>query len=319
MKHKLQSINRTIDRSKLFTQLSDLAISALVSLFIVLIICQTIGTEHVVNSLSFRPSVSLSAIIGDINKVTFVDNPDILPHTRFLGLTALCICIVLASIVAYSIIHSKYRSSKNNAHISEKYQDYFAAVISNIHSNLNDIYTNNNAGTGLRLTKEDISNVNNRTILLAELKGIHSLIKGNEKKRLEDIYFALGFVEELEDKFKSPEWKDRAGAIKETIQFQVKELYPYVFKLVNDSNSTVSQNAILSTIGIAEHPLSVLNEIERPLSKWEQHNILLAVKKLPKHKINQLDAVKVKNDYHQEFLQEINIYFHQNSIHSNLS
>ena len=221
---------------------------------------------------------------------------------------------LISFIFISSIIHSALREDKEvtlEGH-KNKYQSYFAQHISQPSSSVGKLFdAETDANEDVYLSVDDFAESKNRAIMLSELKGMHAMIEGEEKDRLRELYFTLGFVPELSSRLSSAHWVTRAEAIQEVRQFQVKSYYEKVFTMVNDSHPKVRRVAVVSRVVLDNDPMSILYDVKSPLSQWERHNILSALKKLPSHKIPLFCTLYLEAPVHVEFLRELCIQFHQ--------
>ncbi len=298
-----------VNKSSLKHHLSDLLVCCVASLILATLVYECIGLNKIQAALNHSPMVDLSMITSELNISKHLEKSNSMSR-RLLISIGLSI-IVLVTIFSFSLAHNFIikKGSEQRKKVANKYQDYLSHIISESNNNFQN-YKSGSRSEKVSLTKDDIYNVNNRAVLLSELKGMHSLIAGNDKTRLSDIYFSLGFVEELSEKFKSTEWTLRAEAITETLQFKVQQYYNLVNKLVNDHNLTVSQNALVASVSINKEPLAAFRKINRKLSQWDQHCIIDELKKLPRHKLPRFDKIVLDNTINQEFINELQQYFH---------
>lgn len=220
--------------------------------------------------------------------------------------------LVFLSVVVLLHVFFKKKNSKKFKDRQVKYQSFCASVVSYENDELITNYTGKDFNyKKLHLSKRDFTKSDNRSALLKEIKAMHEIIKGNEKNKLRELYFGLGFVDELESKFNHHSWYKRVEAIQEAKQFGVIQLYPNIFKLVSDSHELVRRNALLARIDLDEQPLSFLEEIDYSLSIWERHKILSSLTKLPTIKLPNFSKLYTKHPLHKDFLKELSDYFNQ--------
>ena len=222
----------------------------------------------------------------------------------------------LSTIFIASVIHTHLSDNKEKDVKShkEKYQDYFNDVISPKDLQVDQYFNKTKSSSKSHLELTDIVDPKNRTILLSELKGMHSIITGQEKDRLRELYFGMGFVPEIKSRLESSSWLTRVEAIQEVRQFQIRSYYPKVFDMINDAHETVRRNAILSRIVLDPDPINILHDINTPLNSWERHNILSALEKLPSHKVPLFCTLYLEAPMHVEFLKELCLHFHQKTV-----
>ena len=142
---------------------------------------------------------------------------------------------------------------------------------------------------------------------------MHAMLSGDEKNSLREIYYALGFIDELRPKFLSFDWVKKVEAISEVKQFEVTEYYDTIRNLALDANKQVKQSAILALLQTEKSPLDILNHIDQPLSRWEKHHILRAMEQLPSSEIPVFGQLKSRWPRHTDFLNELGEHFLQES------
>lgn len=309
--NKPQKIH-SLDWRNTARHVTDLVISSVIALFIVTTILLTTGCEN----LNWESLPNSSFEFLSIFQAPSQFDLDLNKKESVLIGFSLVIAICLVVITTYSLLHNKISNKLSGEDFSnsQRYQNYFAGALA---ERSNPLKLNRDNGKLIEkqkehLSVEDLTNTNNRVLLLKELKGMHGLISGEEKQRLKELYYALGFIDDLPNKFKSKDWVQRVEAIHEVKQFEVAKYYPTIFKLINDSNSTVKRNSLLARIDLEGNPLDILDDINSKLSIWEKHNITLALDKLPSHHIPNFQDLMKSYPLHHEFLSEMNLHFHQN-------
>jgi len=293
---------RQLKRSAIAKHSSDLVLSSVVALLLCVLFSEFVGIDNLTKSLRHKSAANLLSVLSDTNfssiNLRFREIDSTLLQLGGFLLSALGI------LIAYALIHLRLTRSeeKRNKAKTSEFQQYFTSIIT-AESTTNKFIGTQHPRT--YLTKSDIYDVNNRSILLQELRSMHSLVGGRDQRRLEDQYYALGFVDELEEKFQSPEWLERAQAINEVIQFKVTSYYPHINKLLIDKNETVRQNAVVAKIKLDDQPLEILKTIDRPLSVWEKHQMFLAVKALPAHKLPSFKELLIDKSIHYGFIKDL--------------
>lgn len=304
MSKKTNKLTNHIKRSAIARHLSDLVLSSVIALFLFGLINEYIGLEKLSASLKYKTSANLMSAFTESN-LGDISAQYMEVHSTFLQL-GLFLVLALGILAFYALIHLRLSSSekiKTKLKTSE-FQQYFTSIITG--DNKSDNYLNEpSSQSRVHLSKIDIYNVNNRAILLKELRSMHSLVGDTGKSRLEDQYFALGFVDELEDKFQSPDWVERAQAINEATQFKVASHYSFINKLLLDKNETVRQNAVIAKMKLDDQPLEILKSINRPLSIWEKHQMFLAIKAVPYHKLPAFNELLLNHTIHKSFIKDL--------------
>lgn len=296
---------------------TDFIISSVVALFLVTLIASTVGIEQFNFPQLNDSSVELLSSIHSPNGF----NLNLGSNSSMLIKVSILIALAVLILLIYSFSHLSFtkKMGKINNDKRQQYQNYFASSIAEDENK--SAFEKKNKLTQQNkehLSIEDLTNTNNRQLLLNELKGMYSFMSGSEKIRLKELYYALGFIDGLPDKFKSPDWVQRVEAIQEVKQFEVAKYYPTIFKLINDPNETVRRNSLIARIDLTENPLDILKDIHTKLSIWEKHNIALALEKLPKHRLPNFQDLIKKHFIHHEFLHEMKVHFNQETPLVNL-
>jgi len=244
-------------------------------------------------------------------------NPALIPHFKVFT-SAWVLIIAALLLLSTSVLLHHYKKQFNSKKVQQrktKYQNFFANVVADESDSISAKYiSKDHKVLKQHLSKQDFMNEDNRQALLTELKAMYNIISGNEKSKLRELYFGLGFVDELNNKFEHKNWHVRVDAIHETKQFGVTKLYPNIFRLVNDPNEMVRRNALIARVDLDDEPLSFLSDIDYVLSNWERHKILSSLAKLPSHKLPTFSKLYYTYPLHKEFLKELSDYFDQSGF-----
>ncbi len=255
---------------------------------------------------------TIGAYLTSLFEASF--NSSIVPDFKIFTSVWMLIIGVLIMLTASVLIHSFVRNNTASK-IKErqtKYQDFFADVVADESTEISTAYfSQNQPELKQHLSKEDFTDPANRKALLKELKATYDLISGSEKSKLRELYFGLGYVDELKTKFEHKKWNVRVEAIQEAKQFGVKQMYPRIFKLVDDSDDLVRRNALIARVDLDDEPMSFLGDIDYILCKWERHKILSTLVKLPSHKLPNFSSLYHIYPLHKDFLEELGNYFDQ--------
>jgi len=306
--HKHLSLK--LRRSVVARNVSDFILSTLLALFISIVICKWIGLDHLLDSLRYEPQVQHFSALVEFDLASWSQ----MVLERYSGLIEIGFYLVftLFVVTSYVMIHLRISTTieKREKKKSDKFQQYFSSVIISRDAVMEKYHLpSHNKEERVHLSKEDLFDVNNRVLLLKELRAMHSLVSGSEEQKLTELYYALGFVDELLDKFRNADWVLRAEAINEVAQFKVVSLYDTVDDMILDQNETVRQNALIAKMKIVDQPLSILEKIKRPLSVWEKHQIFLTLKSLPAHRLPSFTDLSDKYLRHTEFIGEMKTQF----------
>ncbi len=219
--------------------------------------------------------------------------------------------ILMVSLFSFAYMHMKLKAltAEKVAVKQEKYQEYFAGVVSTNHEDT--IIKNKKQHNHTFLNKDDLFDTENRAVLLKELKNIHSFIKGAEKARLKELYLAFGFVDELRNKLESVQWVSRVEAINEVKQFGLTDFYHLVRRRLEDSNPNVRKAALSVSIDLVDNPLDILGDIKQRLSKWEEHLFVKALERMPNHRLPYFAKQINLFPAHSAFLHRMTEHFNQ--------
>jgi len=311
MKIPTQKTNSRLARRQIAVHATDLLVSSVFALFIVTALYYTNGIENLSLDSTYQAAYNYFSIFQSWENMQVQIQQK---ESMLLG-CSIVLTITIATIVCYSILHTHFykKINKEDDERQQKYQKYFAGTVAQNSNPLKLNQSKNSIANKNRehLSIEDLTNIDNRILLLKELKAMHSLINGEEKLRLKELYYGLGFIDDLPTKFLSSDWVRRVEAILEVKQFEVSKYYPTIFKLINDSHSTVRRNSIIARIDLEENPLKILEDLNSKLSIWEKHSITLALDKLPHHLIPNFQDLMRTYPIHHEFLSEMKTHFNQ--------
>lgn len=282
------------------------------------------GSGEVVIGFGFATVVfinwkSISEFPAVINITEFLQanfNSTIVPHFSMFTTTWIVLIALLVILICVVLIHNfrKHLISKKLKQRQTKYQNFFANVVEDTSQNISKQYTTHeDQSLKQHLSKDDFVKDDNRNALLTELKAMYNIISGDEKGNLRELYFALGFVDDLKNKFEHKSWHKRVEAIHEARQFGVSQLYPKIISLVTDPNEMVRRNALLARVDLDEQPLSFLSDIDYELCNWERHKILTSLAKLPSHKLPRFSDLFTTYPLNRQFLKELSDHFDQSN------
>ena len=228
-----------------------------------------------------------------------------------LVLCCLTFLILVISLFSFTYLHMKMNglTRERTTEKQEKYQEYFAGVVSSNHEET--IIQDKKQHNHTYLSKEDLLDTENRTVLLKELKNIHSFIKGAERARLKELYLAFGFVDELKAKLESSQWVVRVEAINEVKQFALSDFYHLVEEKLKDVNPSVRKAALSVCMETTQNPIEVLGKLEEPMSRWEEHVLIESLDRLPNHRLPYFAELVGKYPTHSEFLLGMTERFNQ--------
>ena len=231
---------------------------------------------------------------------------------------ALCISFFTCLLIVLKIFGFLTISSKNNLGRKEirkqlKYQDYLIDLISS--HEVDEIFAKKRVMHNF-LTKDDFYDKHNRRLLLNEIKAMHKVLAGKKKDKLRKLYLSLGYIEDVKDKLLSINWDSRVEAILEIKQFDLELYYHLIDKFLADKNENVRKNALDVSIQINDQPLSLMEKIPYPLTRWEKHLFLKTLSTLPISQIPDLSVYYSNHQDHNEFIDEMRSHFNQIEVAS---
>ena len=256
--------------------------------------------------------------IGDtyLNSNYFA-NPQGLDFDSLSNIEQSIFCIIVASlflvfclVISLSMKVFKARESKETISSKrEKYQEYLSLVISNhVQQNFVD---DRNLARPIFLTREDLKDSVCREILREELISLHTMLLGEEKQRLKDLYLGFGFAADIMSKITSTNWRHRIQALYEISAFNLVQFYPQLLSCLNDKDANIKKAAFSAYAELLSNPIEALEYIKGPINRWEKHIILGCLKKRSAELIPVFADFKNKFALHEDFLDELSVIFDQ--------
>ena len=187
--------------------------------------------------------------------------------------TFLALTIVLFStIMIYRTI--KIADSKYISGLKNTYGDVFMGAAFSTPEELNTQIKKT-----IDLNKEHLTKKRYAQIITDELLFLYNSFTGESKKNLKDLYIKAGFIDYSEKKVKSNKWEIQARGIREVAQMKDERVIGFLKTLTNHKNQLVKENAQLSLVKINGFDgLNFLNDVNTPISDWQQVNLLGALK-----------------------------------------
>ena len=119
-----------------------------------------------------------------------------------------------------------------------------------------------------------IDKIENRQILIDELRQLHSNLYGETSSKLRDLYFNLNLHRDSLRKVYHRRWDQKAKGFREVAQMDVKDANDYIVGFVNAKSPIIRVEAQVAMVKLSENaPLAFLDNMKYPLSEWEQINI----------------------------------------------
>lgn len=130
-----------------------------------------------------------------------------------------------------------------------------------------------------QLNTKYLGNKRHARIITNELIHLANTFSGESKNNLNEIYVKAGFLEYSENKIKSGHWESVAQGIREIAAMKTNTVTEYVKHLRKSTNRLIAENAQLTLVKIKGFGgLDFLNEIQEPVSDWQQINLIEALK-----------------------------------------
>lgn len=126
-----------------------------------------------------------------------------------------------------------------------------------------------------KLKKEVAKGKLHKQILVDLVIDLKKNFSGDSEKQLVQLYQSLHLFEYSLQKLDSRRWDVQAKGIRELMEMDYAPLDTQLIvdKLRFASNVTVAQEAQIALIKLEKHPLAFLNDLENPLTDWQQISI----------------------------------------------
>lgn len=116
-------------------------------------------------------------------------------------------------------------------------------------------------------------------LITAELLSLQNSLSGEFRDNLVKLYNDAGFRDYSRNKIKSSHWEIVAQGVREIAAMKDESIIPVLMKLNRSGNKLIRENAQISLVKINGFKgLDFLNDINAPISDWQQINILEALK-----------------------------------------
>lgn len=137
--------------------------------------------------------------------------------------------------------------------------------------------------------KKDITTKFNRNILISVMTKLVNDISGEVATAIHTFYYETGLIEYSLQKLKARKWEIIASGIHELTQFEVKQAYNEIEKLIIHPNKEVRNQAQLYLVNLFQFKgLKFLNELEYQLSEWNQIQLLEILQKFDNQEITDI-------------------------------
>ncbi|GGK50386.1 MULTISPECIES: HEAT repeat domain-containing protein [Flavobacteriaceae] len=137
--------------------------------------------------------------------------------------------------------------------------------------------------------KKDISNTFNRNVLISVMTKLVNDISGEIAQAIHKFYFETGLIDYSLLKLKARKWEIKAAGIHELTQFEVKQAYNEIEKLIKHPHKEVRNQAQLYLVNLFQFKgLKFLNDLTYQLSEWDQIQLLEILQKFDNQEITDI-------------------------------
>lgn len=125
-----------------------------------------------------------------------------------------------------------------------------------------------------------LANKFHREIFLENLIKLHKNIAGETSESLRSLYVELDLSEHSRRKLNSASWQKIAKGICELAEMGTKQDKEFIRSFINHQNPILRSEAQVALLKLeSEAPFSFLDELEEPLSEWQQMQLARAAQK----------------------------------------
>lgn len=125
-----------------------------------------------------------------------------------------------------------------------------------------------------------LSNKFQRDIFLESMVKLHKNIAGETSESLRSLYVELDLSEHSRRKLNSASWQKIAKGICELAEMGTKQDKEFIRSFINHQNPILRSEAQVALLKLeSEAPFSFLDELEEPLSEWQQMQLARAAQK----------------------------------------
>lgn len=161
----------------------------------------------------------------------------------------------------------------------------------------------------LKEFKKGINSKRKRRIMISTFLKLEQEISGNMNETLYKLFDKVGLIKYALRKLRSKKWNVVALAIKDLRNFRVSKVQLAIKGLINHPREEIRREAHMYFVELFGYEgLRFLDDLERPLSEWDQILLLGIIEENGKNNINHKDLTKwlnSKNDYVVLFILNI--------------
>lgn len=151
----------------------------------------------------------------------------------------------------------------------------------------------------IRHFKKGLSSKYKRKIIIKTFIKLTNEISGNMIVLMHKLYDEIGLLKFAYKKLRSKKWHIIALGIRDIRQFKVKKAHTHITKFNNHPREEVRREAHLYFIELFGYEgLNFLDDLELPLSEWDQIQLLRKIEKIDNNEILDITKwLKSENDY----------------------
>jgi len=110
-----------------------------------------------------------------------------------------------------------------------------------------------------------------RQVLIDQMIDLSVNLKGEIKEDIQKLYLRLGLKRDSLEKAYSRKWHQNVKGFRELAFMNIREANEQIFKSVNANNEILRMEAQIAMVRLSDgNPYEFLNELKKPLSRWEQ-------------------------------------------------
>lgn len=146
--------------------------------------------------------------------------------------------------------------------------------------------------------KKSASNTFKRKIMITTFIKLRNEISGEVAESIKELYYQTDLISDALTKLKSKKWEIIALGIRQLKQFHVTEMHEEVAKYINHPKKEVRNEIQLYLVDLFHFKgLEFLNTLEKPLSEWNQIQLLEILQRFDDQEISDIQPwLKSSND-----------------------
>jgi hypothetical protein len=110
-----------------------------------------------------------------------------------------------------------------------------------------------------------------RQVLIDQMIDLAANLKGNDEKKLRDLYKKLGLDKDSIGRAYDYRWHKKIKGFRELSFMNIKDANDAIYSALNSPNEILRMEAQIALVSLSEdNPLEFLSHLTRPFSLWEQ-------------------------------------------------